>query len=190
VGSPRPIDGRLLAWQAEWSSLPEQADRIAAAVRSSPVAVAALQDYLQAYRRDLNSHADGVTAVAILKLLEHCGTRFSLFIPEQAEACSTGVDDLFDLIPAVRLAARASLERAEDSTGAHATLGELLLVSGDQASPVDREAALFHYREAAQSKSVREALLGRLRMFGRLGFRPGLVSEATGVLEAEPQSAP
>jgi len=184
VGSPRPIDGHLRAWELEWSAFGEPADRIAAAVRSSPVLVAALHDYLQAYRRNLNSHADGVTAVAILKLLEHLRNTAGV------EPASADVDDLFDLIPAVRLAGRAALERAEDTAGAHATLGELLLVSGDQASAADREAALFHYLEAARSKSVREPLLGRLRMFGRLGFRPGLVSEAMGVLEGSPQTAP
>lgn len=181
--SPRPISGLLLAWTAEWSSLAEPADRIGQAARSYPFAVAALHDYLRAYRRNLNSHADGVTAVTILKLLDHLRNATGL-------AASTDVDDLFDLIPAVRLAARANLECAEDAAGAHATLAELYLVSGDQASTADRETALYHYREARASPKVRETLIGRLRLLDGLGFRPALVSEAIGVLEDQPQTAP
>jgi hypothetical protein len=162
----------------------ELADRQMAAVRSSSVAVAALHGYLRVYRRNLNSHADGVTAVSILKLLEHLRNTTGL------EPGSMDVDDLFDLIPAVRLAARADLERVEDAAGADATLGELLLVSGDQASAADRETALFHYAEAGSVSIVREVLIERLQMFQGLGFRPALVFEAMRVLEAQPQSAP
>jgi len=162
----------------------EPADRMTAAVRSSPVAVAALHDYSRAYRRNLNSHADGITVVSILKLLEHLRNATGL------EPASADVDDLFDLIPAVRLAARADLERLEDAAGADATLGELLLVSGDQASPADRETALFHYAEARSVSIVRKVLIERLRLFAGLGFRPALVSDALGVLETEPQTAP
>jgi hypothetical protein len=183
VGSPRPINGLLLAWKAEWSTFPELADRIAAAARSYPFAVAALQDYSRAYRKNLNSHADGVTAVTILKLLDHLRNATGL-------AASTDVDDLFDLIPAVRLAARADLERVEDTAGAHATLGELLLVSGDQASPIDREAALFHYAECRADSIVRKVLVERLQMFQGLGFRPALVADAIRMLETQPQTAP
>jgi len=155
-----------------------------AAVRSSPVAVAALQDYSRAYRKNLNSHADGVTVVSILKLLEHLRNATGM------EPASADVDDLFDLIPAVRLAARADLERVEDTAGAHATLGELLLVSGDQASPIDRQAALFHYAECRADSIVRKVLIERLQMFQELGFRPALVSDAIRVLETQPQTAP
>jgi hypothetical protein len=146
--------------------------------------VAALQDYLRAYRRNLNSHADGVTVVSILKLLEHLRNTTGI------EPASAEVDDLFDLIPAVRLAARVDLERVEDAAGADATLGELLLVSGDQASPGDRETALFHYAEAGSVSIVRKVLIERLHLFRGLGFRPALVSDALGVLEVQPQTAP
>jgi hypothetical protein len=183
VGSPRPISGLLLAWTAEWSSFAELADRIAAAARSYPFAVAALHDYSRAYRKNLNSHPDGVTAVTILKLLDHLRNATGL------EAV-TDVNDLFDLIPAVRLAARADLERAEDAAGAHATLAELLLVTGDQASPADREAALFHFAEAGAFSTVRKVLIERLNLFKGLGFRPTLVSEALRLLETGPQTAP
>jgi hypothetical protein len=184
VGFPRPISGLLLVWEAEWSLFPEPAERLMAAVRSSPVAVAALQDYSRAYRKNLNSHADGITVVSILKLLEHLRNATGL------EPASADVDDLFDLIPAVRLAARADLERVEDSAGADATLGELLLVSGDQASPADRETALFHYAEAGSVSIVRKVLIERLHLFAGLGFRPALVSDALEVLESLPQTAP
>jgi hypothetical protein len=188
VGSPRPISGLLLAWTSEWSSFPELSDRIAAAARSYPFAVAALHDYLLAYRQDLNSHADGITAVSILKLLDHLRNSTGL------EPVLENVDDLFDLIPAVRLGARAELELIAGSTdvtaGAHATLAELYLVSGDQASVADREAALLHYAQAARSAAVRQTLIDRLHLFQALGFRPALVSAALGILEAEPQPAP
>jgi len=183
VDSPRPISGLLLAWTAEWSPFAELADRIGAAARSYPFAVAALHDYSRAYRKNLNSHADGITAITILKLLDHLRNSTGL-------EASTDVDDLFDLIPAVRLAARADLERPEDHAGAHATLAELILVSGDQASADDRAAALFHYREAGRSATVREILIARLHLFAGLGFRPALVSDALRVLESLPQSAP
>ena len=146
--------------------------------------MAALHDFSRAYRRNLNSHADGITVVSILKLLEHLRNSTGI------EPASADVDDLFDLIPAVRLAARADLERVEDAAGAHATLGELLLVSGDQASSADREAALAHYAEAGAVSIVRKVLIERLQMFEGLGFRPSLVSEALGVLEGQPQTAP
>jgi hypothetical protein len=162
----------------------ELSDRQMTAVRSSPVAVAALHDYWRTYRRNLNSHADGITVVSILKLLDHLRNVTGL------EPASADVDDLFDLIPAVRLAARADLERVEDAAGADATLAELLLVSGDQASPADRETALFHYAEAGAVPIVKKVLLERLRLLAGLGFRPALVSEAIGVLESQPQTAP
>lgn len=188
MGSPRPISGLLLAWTSEWSSFPELPDRIAAAARSYPFAVAALHDYSRAYRQDLNSHADGITVVSILKLLDHLRNSTGL------DPAIEDVDDLFDLIPAVRLGARADLKLVAGSrditAGAHATLAELFLVSGDQASQADREAALLHYAEAASSASVRQALIDRLRLFQALGFRPALVSAALGVLEAQPQPAP
>jgi hypothetical protein len=183
VDSPRPISGLLLAWTAEWSSFAELADRISAAARSYPFAVAALHDYSRAYRKNLNSHADGMTAITILKLLDHLRNATGL-------EASTDVDDLFDLIPAVRLGARADLERPEDHAGAHATLAELYLVSGDQASAADREGAMFHYREARSSPIVRETLIERLRLLARLGFRSVLVSDALAVLESPPQTAP
>ena len=183
MDSPRPISGLLLAWTAEWSSFAELADRIAAAARSYPFAVAALHDYSRAYRKNLNSHADGLTAITILKLLDHLENATGL-------AASTDVDDLFDLIPAVRLAARADLERPEDHAGAHATLAELYLVSGDQASAADCEAALRHYRQTGTSATVRSALIDRLHLFAGLGFRPALVSDALRVLESLPQTAP
>ena len=37
---------------------------------------------------------------------------------------------------------------------------------------------------------VRKALIERLQMFQELGFRPALVSDAIGVLETQPQTAP
>jgi len=188
VGSPKPISGLLLAWIAEWSSFPELPDRIAGAARSYPFAVAALHDYLLAYRQDLNSHADGITAVSILKLLDHLRNATGL------EPALEDVDDLFDLIPAVRLGARADLKLVAGSrdiaAGAHATLAELYLVSGDQASLADRQAVLSHYAEAGSSAGVRQVLIDRLHLFQGLGFRPALVSAAIGVLEAEPRPAP
>jgi hypothetical protein len=172
VGFPRPIDGLLLVWQEDWSLYSELSDRLTAAVRSSSVAVAALHEYSRAYRRNLNSHADGVTVVSILKLLEHLRNATGL------EPASTHVDDIFDLIPAVRLAARAD----EDTAGSNATLGELLLVSGDQASAGDRETALAHYAQAGAISIVKKLLIDRLRLLAGLGFRPALVSEAISVL--------
>jgi hypothetical protein len=173
---------------SEWSSFPELPDRIAAAARSYPFAVAALHDYSQAYRQDLNSHADGITVVSILKLLDYLRNSTGL------EPALEDVDDLFDLIPAVRLGARADLKLVAGSpditAGAQATLAELYLVSGDQASPADRDAALFHYAEAGKSATVRQASIDRLRLFQGLGFRPALVSAAIGIVEAEPQPAP
>jgi hypothetical protein len=189
VASPRPINGLLLAWTSEWSSFPELADRIGAAARSHPFAVAALHDYSLAYRQNLNSHPDGITAVALLKLLDHLRNATGIEAPTPDGA------DLFDLIPAVRLAARADLERApassEHAAGAHATLGELYLVSGDQASPSDRDATIFHYSQAAAFEPVRQALMDRLRLFSGLGFRSALVSEVTRMLQGQPpHSAP
>jgi hypothetical protein len=187
VGSPRPISGLLLAWTSEWSSFAELPDRIAAAARSYPFAVAALHDYLRAYLQNLNSHADGITAVSILKLLDHLRNATGL------EPALENVDDLFDLIPAVRLGARADLKLITGSgditAGAHATLAELYLVSGDQASQADREAALFHYA-AVSSTIARQVLIDRLRLFQGLGFRLALVSAALAVLESEPRPAP
>jgi len=171
VGSPSRISAGLRLWQEEWSPRLELAERQVAAVRSSRLAVAALREHFRAYRQDLNSHADGMTVVAILKLLDHLWVATGL-APESAD-----VDDIFDLIPAVRIAARAALDRGE-TAGAHATLGELCLVSGDQASPGDRELALRHYAEARVSAGDRDALLERLRLFAALGFRPALVSDA------------
>jgi hypothetical protein len=115
--------------------------------------------------------------VSILKLLDHL--RFSTGLePESAD-----VDDIFDLIPAVRIAARAALDRADEASAAHATLGELCLVSGDQASPDDRELALRHYSQAGASPTDRNALLERLRLFAALGFRTALVSDAMKTLD-------
>ncbi len=180
MDSPSRISAGLRRWQEEWSLPRELAERQLAAVRSSSLAAAALRESSRAYRRDLNSHADGVTVVSILRLLDHL--RFSTGLePESAE-----VDDIFDLIPAVRIAASAALERAEEAAGAagaHATLGELCLVSGDQASPDDRKLALRHYAEAGVSAGDRDALLERLGLFAALGFRPGLVSEAIQALD-------
>ena len=171
------INAGLREWQAEWSSRGEFAERQVAAVRSSSLAAAVLRDCSQTYRRNLNSHADGVTVVSILKLLDHL--RFSTGLePESAD-----VDDIFDLIPAVRIAARAALERGDEAAGAHATLGELSLVSGDQASPDDRELAIRHYVQAGASTADRDALRERLQLFAALGFRPGLVAEAMKTLD-------
>ena len=172
MDSPSRTSAGLRRWQEEWSLPSDLAERQLAAVRSSSLAAAALRESSRAYRRDLNSHADGVTVVSILKLLDHL--RFATGLePESAD-----VDDICDLIPAVRIAASAALERADEAAGAHATLGELCLVSGDQASPDNRELALRHYAEAGASVADREALLDRLRLFAALGFRPGLVAEA------------
>ncbi len=172
MDSPSRISAGLRRWQEEWSLPRELAERQLAAVRSSSLAAAALRESSRAYRQDLNSHADGVTVVSILKLLDHL--RFSTGLePESAE-----VDDIFDLIPAVRIAASAALERVDQAAAAHATLGELCLVSGDQASPDDRKLALRHYAEAGASPADRDALLERLGLFAALGFRPSLVSEA------------
>jgi len=178
VDSPSRISAGLRRWQQEWSLPRELAERQLAAVRSSSLAIAALRESSRAYRRDLNSHADGVTVVSILKLLDHLRLATGLE-PESAE-----VDDIFDLIPAVRIAASAALERADEAAGAHATLGELYLVSGDQASPDNRELALRHYAEAGASAADRDALLERLGLFAALGFRPGLVSEAIRALDS------
>ena len=178
MGCPSRISPRLRAWREEWLSGRDLADRQLAAARSSALAVAALEDYSHAYRRDLNSHSDGVSAVAILKLLDHL--RFSTGL----DAGRAEVDDVFDLIAAVRIGAHAALARGDDAAAAHATLAELSLVSGDQASPADRDRALAHYTAAGASGEVRESLLERLQLFGALGFRPALVSGAILVLEA------
>jgi hypothetical protein len=177
VDSPSRISAGLREWQAEWSSRREFAERQVAAVRSSSLAAAVLRECSEAYRRNLNSHADGVTVVSILKLLDHL--RFSTGLDPE----SPDVDDIFDLIPAVRMAARAALDRVDEASGAHATLGELCLVSGDQASPADRELALRHYAQAGACAADRDALLERLRLFAALGFRPELVSAAMKTLD-------
>lgn len=177
MDSPSRIRAGLREWQAEWSSRGDFAERQVAAVRSSSLAAAVLRECSQAYRRNLNSHSVGVTLVSLLKLLDHL--RFSTGLePESAE-----VDDIFDLIPAVRIAARAALERTEEAAGAHATLGELCLVSGDRASPDDRDLALRHYVQAGASAADRDALLERLRLFAALGFRTELVSAAMKALD-------
>jgi hypothetical protein len=177
VDSPSRISAGLREWQAEWSSRGEFAERQVAAVRSSSLAAAVLRECSQAFRQNLNSHAEGVTVVSILKLLDHL--RFSTGLePESAD-----VDDIFDLIPAVRISARAALDRGGEGASAHATLGELSVVSGDQASPEDRELALRHCAQVGASTADRDALLERLRLFAALGFRPGLVSEAIKALD-------
>ena len=56
----------------------ELADRLDAAVRSSALAAAALHEYFAAYCQDLNSHVDGVTVVAILRLFDHLRTSTGL----------------------------------------------------------------------------------------------------------------
>src|ERR1700722_10028064 len=109
------------------------------AARTSALAVEALHEYSRVYRRDLNSHVDGVTVVAIARLLDHLETVTSI-VPAPSD-----IGDIFDIIPAVRLAAQLALERGEYPAAAHATLGELYLVSGDQAAEVEREQALAHY---------------------------------------------
>jgi len=172
LGCPSRISGALRAWQAEWAPLREQAERQAAAAISAALALIALRDYSAAYRRNLNSHPDGMTAVAILKLLDHLRDSTGLII-ETAD-----VDDIFDLIPAVRIAARAALADGNDAAGAHATLGELRLISGDQTSPGDREQALADYTAASSSPAIRDALIERLDLFYALGFRPALVLAA------------
>jgi hypothetical protein len=172
VDSRSQISGPFRAWQAEWSSIPQLAERQVAAVRNSHLAAVALREYSSAYRRDLNSHADGLAMVAILRLLDHLRTATGL------EPAAADVDDIFDLIPAVRLSAGIALARGQDIAGAHATLGELYLVSGDQTSPAGRKEALAHYAQARASEIVRESLLERLRLFAALGFRPEFVSEA------------
>ena len=140
------------------------------------MAAAALRECFQAYRKNLNSHPDGVTVVSILKLLDHLRISTGLE-PESAET-----DDIFDLIPAVRIAARAALERKEEAAEANATLAELCLVSGDQSSPADRQRALNHY--AASGPTDRDALRERLRLFEALGFRHALVSEALKAIDS------
>jgi hypothetical protein len=94
-------------------------------------------------------------------------------------------DDIFDLIPAVRIAARAALERDGEAGGANATLGELRLVSGDQASPADRERTLLYYAEAGVAMD-RDPLRERLRLFEALGFRTSLVADALKILDSQP----
>ena len=179
MGCPSRISDRLRAWQAEWAPLRELAERQASAARNSVLALAALQDYSSAYRQNLNSHSDGVTVVAILKLLDHLSVSTGVTLE------AGDVDDIFDLIPAVRIAARAALAGGNDEAGAHATLGELGLISGDQASPGEREQALTHYTAARETSIVRDSLLERLQLFRALGFRPALVSAAMGILEAK-----
>ena len=166
MGCPSRISDGLRAWQAQWTSLRELAERQAAAGRTASLAVAELQRYSAAYRENLNSHSDGVTEVAILKLLGHLRDATGLVIEPP------DVDDIFDLIPAVRIAARAALAAGKDSASAHATLGELRLISGDQTSPTDRERALAHYSAAGHSPEIRDSLIERLALLYALGFRP------------------
>ena len=149
---------------------------MAAAVRSSALAAEALQEYSRAYRRDLNSHVDGVTVVAIARLLDHLRTATGL------DPVPVDIGDIFDIIPAVRLAATVALERSEYLAAAHATLGELYLVSGDQAAELERREALAHYLVAGAFPMERDILLERLHFFAGLGFRPSLVSDAISTL--------
>ncbi len=176
---PRRIDGRLRAWQAEWSSFAELTDRIGAAVRRSILGVEALNEYSRVYRRDLNSHVDGVTVVAIVRLLDHLQMATGL------DPAPADIDDIFDIIPAVRLAAQVALERGEYLAAAHATLGELYLVSGDQAAELERQEAMAHYLIAGAFPMERDILLERLHYFAGLGFRAGLVSDAIAALSAK-----
>jgi hypothetical protein len=179
VDYPRRIDGRLRAWQAEWSRFAELTERMRGAVQSSSLAVEALHDYSRAYRRDLNSHVDGVTVVAIARLLDHLRTATGL------DTAPADIGDIFDIIPAVRLAAGVALERGEYLAAAHASLGELYLVSGDQAAELERQDALAHYRVAGEFPMERDILLERLHYFAGLGFRPNLVSAAIASLSTK-----
>ncbi len=176
LGSPSRISDRLRAWQAEWTSLRDLADRQSTAARTAAHAVDALREYSAAYRLNLNSHPDGMTVVAILKLLDHLRDSTGLTIEPP------DVDDIFDLIPAVRIGARVALAAGMDAAGAHATLGELSLITGDQTSLADRERALAHY--SAASEAMRDSLTERLRLFDALGFRPALVLAALEILKA------
>ena len=179
MGSPSRISARLREWQAQWSPCRELAERQVAAVRSSSLAAIALRECFADYRQNLNSHSDGVTVVSLLRLLDHLQMSTGLD-PEWVET-----DDIFDLIPAVRIAARAALERDGEAGGANATLGELRLVSGDQASPADRERTLLYYAEAGVAMD-RDPLRERLRLFEALGFRPSLVADALKILDSQP----
>jgi len=145
------------------------------------LAVEALHDYSRAYRRDLNSHVDGVTVVAIARLLDHLRTATGL------DTAPADIGDIFDIIPAVRLAAHAAVERGEDLAAAHASLGELYLVSGDQTAEMERQEAMAHYLVAGAFPMERDILLERLHFFAGLGFRPNLVSAAIAVLSPKPE---
>ena len=67
MGSPSRISAGVREWQAQWSPCRELAERQVAAVRSSSLAAIALRECFAAYRRNFNSHSDGVTVVSILK---------------------------------------------------------------------------------------------------------------------------
>ncbi|HTM52330.1 MAG TPA: hypothetical protein VL285_26725 [Bryobacteraceae bacterium] len=175
MGSPSRINDGLRRWQAEWSAGADLAARQAGAVRSSFLAAAALRDHWRAYRDNLNSHEQGVMVVSLLKVLDHLEMATGQK-PERAE-----VDDIFDLLPAVRIAARAAFDRGE-IIPAHVTLGELALVSADQTSAAELSAALEHC-SAVSAANCGEDLRERLGLFASLGFRAAWIGKAVRILE-------
>jgi hypothetical protein len=134
-----------------------------------------LRDHWRAYRDNLNSHEQGVMVVSLLKVLDHLELATGLKV-EIAQ-----VDDIFDLLPAVRIAARAAIDRGEISQ-ARATLGELALVSADQASAAELSAALEHC-SAVRAANCGEDLMERLGLFASLGFRVAWIGKAVQILE-------
>jgi hypothetical protein len=161
VGSPSRINDGLRRWQAEWSAEADLAARQAAAVRSSFLAASALRDHWRAYRDNLNSHEQGVMVVSLLKVLDHLELATGLKV-EIAQ-----VDDIFDLLPAVRIAARAAIDRGEEVRFGSALILDREKISARKLFGGYKSCALAEIEKVAvESGVLRIRQKGKLLAFG------------------------
>lgn len=171
-------------WRTRWESLPDLNARQKQALFSSQLAVVAAQSYALALRAHPESYYNAINLLSLAKLLEHLRTASA------GNSIAPYLKNIDDVPSLVRFAATVALEAAEprnneksneEKTWAHATLGELSILTGDSA------AAQEHYRIAATTPDVThfqvDSMLSQLLLFQKLGYRLEIVNPVVAILQ-------
>jgi tetratricopeptide (TPR) repeat protein len=176
-GEAQGMLGRIYKdlWRVAWKDQTSLKERQSAAMENAVIAAKAIASYERALRHNLSNYYNGINVVTLQSLLD--------FVAAETGAlpADTGIADLSELISVVSVAARQALKDPKEVPWAAPTLGELELIRGNAPE------ALKRYQQAANAPGVPyfeiDSMLGQMRLFEGLGYRPEAVAPVIKLLE-------
>jgi hypothetical protein len=184
-------------WTRSWRDAPTPEEKVQKAL-DSPLLMESYQQYLAAYRQDLDSYYPGLNALALATIVVELAGKYpdlsNAQFADDAEA-TTKLAEIKGKRDQITHALQLRLESADASPPAGAKQDEWLLSSAGDLSlltqPPNPRRAIYFYKKAAAvgGDFVLDAARKQLVMFTQLGVLKDVIEQALKIFPPEPASS-